>query len=188
MYYSTMNINEITLIILAGGKSSRMGSPKENILLGDFTFLETLKTLGESIGFSEIIVSGIDLFDEFKERGPLGGLYTCLKNMKNEIAFVLPVDCPNIRKETILEIVDFHFKNHKNPLSVAITLLQQGDRPEPLIGVFSKDFYETIFSFIKGGPSKVMAPIKLLPFAIYHHDQEQYQILNINTKEDLKKL
>ena len=85
--------NNITGIILAGGKSSRMGSDKGFLKLNDKRFvlysIEALKPLVSEI----LIVSDNENYDTFgykriediiKNSGPVAGIYSGLKASKTE--------------------------------------------------------------------------------------------------------
>jgi molybdopterin-guanine dinucleotide biosynthesis protein A len=47
-----------SMIVLAGGASSRMGRDKSDLLLGNRTFLETQIRKGIQLGIKDILVSG----------------------------------------------------------------------------------------------------------------------------------
>ncbi len=185
---NVLNYENISLIILAGGKSRRMGTPKEDLQINGLSFLDIQKNLGKEMGFTEIIISGIDVLDELEGRGPLSGIYSSLKATKTPLALVIPVDCIGITAVTLKNLLTHHFRSQSHPFKMAVTLLKQGPRPEPLIGVFSKDFSEIIYNHIKDGPAKIMAAICDVPFQVYETTEEDGYIVNINTKEDLEKI
>ena len=49
---------EFSMIVLAGGKSSRMGRDKSDLLLGMDTFLNVQIRKGTELGIRDILVSG----------------------------------------------------------------------------------------------------------------------------------
>ena len=110
----------LTGIILAGGKSSRMGHDKALLQFGDQTLLEHLTSLLRSIFEETLIV--VDQKDKLKglalgeakvyedlvrERGPLGGIYTGLCYSKNKASCVLTCDMPFIDEIFLRQLVDF---------------------------------------------------------------------------------
>ena len=53
-----MNIEETSAIILAGGHSSRMGTDKAKLRVGEKTLLELMVEKVRHLGISEIVISG----------------------------------------------------------------------------------------------------------------------------------
>lgn len=109
-----------TAIILAGGKSSRMGQDKALLKFGEKTILEHLLALVNPL-FSEALVivndptklRGLDLAgtevreDGVKDRGPLAAIYTGLLYSRNPASCVLTCDMPLIDEEIIRKLVGF---------------------------------------------------------------------------------
>ncbi len=186
-----MNIKDISFLILAGGKSSRMGTEKADLEYGGKTFLNGLIHKANEIGFEEIIISGYrgELYnisiinDELENRGPLGGMYSCFKATKNELCFVVSVDVPQIEKSLITLLLDFH-QTHQNP----ITLLCQGSKIEPLIGVYPTYLYKDIYKIIKDGSAPVFKLLDKFGYSLYHTKSNNIIVSNINTPEDYKQL
>ena len=83
--------NKIALVILAGGKSSRMGREKSDLILNGNTFLEIQIEKGKQLGIKKIYISGYKgvrcteeiVMDRIKNRGPLGGLEACFRKASN---------------------------------------------------------------------------------------------------------
>ena len=98
-----MRKKEISMIILAGGASSRMGRDKSDLTIDGKTFLEMQIEKGEKLGISDILLSGYHgenkykypiIPDRFPGKGPLGGLEACFRKAKNPYCLVLGVDVP----------------------------------------------------------------------------------------------
>ena len=53
-----MKIEEMSAVILAGGRSSRMGTDKARLRLGEKTLLELMVEKVRRLGITEIVVSG----------------------------------------------------------------------------------------------------------------------------------
>jgi len=108
---------DVTGIILAGGKSTRMGENKSFLKLGDTTVIEKVVDLMKSI-FSEVIIVtntpedykflSIPIFEDiYKYKGPLAGIHSGLTASKTENNFVISCDIPLMTEEMIRFIVDF---------------------------------------------------------------------------------
>lgn len=123
-----------SLLLLAGGKSSRMGEDKAELLLDGDSFLSCQIKKAEKLGIHKVYVSGhavgADAFrnekiknsihiqmvpDIYRERGPLGGLHACMKAMDTPYCLVLPVDVPQLPEETLEELL----LAHENSLGAA---------------------------------------------------------------------
>jgi len=103
-------------IILAGGKSSRMGTDKGLISIGEKTMIECIiKELNSSNIKDILIVSnnteykkfGLPVFpDIIENKGPLGGIYTGLLKSSRSRNIVLSCDIPLISCEIINHLVN----------------------------------------------------------------------------------
>ncbi|MBA6365296.1 NTP transferase domain-containing protein, partial [Colwellia sp. BRX8-8] len=107
-------------VVLAGGKSSRMGSNKALLMRnktavnGKENMLSFSKNLLKNIGINNIVVSGnIDgadvnsenfVTDQFAELGPMGGIYSVIKKYQPKSLLILPVDLPLMTKETLAQL------------------------------------------------------------------------------------
>jgi len=97
-------------VILAGGKSSRMGRDKAWLETGGQTLLARQIGLARETGAAEIFISGrVDadysafgcrvLQDEFPDAGPLAGIERALDVAKSPLLLVLAVDLPEMSAE-----------------------------------------------------------------------------------------
>ena len=91
----------ITGIVLAGGKSSRMGSDKGLLTINGKMFIEHVVDAMKPLVDNIIIVSNNKMYDQFGyERiedeiinsGPMAGLYSGLKHSESEYNLVLSCD------------------------------------------------------------------------------------------------
>lgn len=181
-----MDHSKLTMVILAGGKSSRMGKNKANLILGNKKIIDLMIHKGQELGFGEILLSGYEeerqgtrtVPDILRGRGPLGGIHGSLCASENPWAFVLPVDCPGIGTATIANMVETHFSNGHE-----VTLLRNGGRIQPLIGIYPKEFASTIESLILWGSAPVFRALDRVKWQAYPLEAGQPLILNLNTKE-----
>ncbi len=169
-----MNLNQVSLIILAGGKSIRMGTNKAHLYWDTMRFVDVLVKKGRDLGFGEIILSGYSetiegcrtIPDLMSNRGPLGGLYSSFVGASYENALVIPVDCPGITTKTMVTLVELHLRQ-----SNEITLLKHGRRLEPLIGVYKTDFYKKIYPVIVCGSAPVFRALDQGKICTCHMDE-----------------
>jgi molybdopterin-guanine dinucleotide biosynthesis protein A len=128
-------ILKITGIVLAGGKSSRIGTEKGLVSFRNKLLIEySLNVV--SLVADEIIISSNSavydgfgfpvLKDEFPDSGPMGGIYTCLKASKNDVNIVLSCDMPMVNADFLNAllaasegfdvVVPWHEKKYFEPL------------------------------------------------------------------------
>ena len=108
-------ISDVTGIVLAGGKSRRMGQDKRFVRVGDATLLgsvlEALTTVFESVCMvigqdSPEISTQVPVFrDLVSDCGSLGGIYTGLKSCDTPYAFVAACDMPFLSPTVIRFLV-----------------------------------------------------------------------------------
>ena len=96
-----------TAVLLAGGKSTRMGQDKAQIVVqGEPLWKRQLETLRQTDP-NELLISARDpagfrdagcrvIPDNEPEQGPLGGIAATLERMRNEWLLVLAVDLPRL--------------------------------------------------------------------------------------------
>lgn len=103
-----------TAIILAGGKSSRMGFDKINIPFNEGRLIDYQVQLLKPL-FQEIIIVSNTLShyedehvkvvsDVYQNKGPLAGLHVGLKNASSDYAYVIACDMPTIYSEFIKKL------------------------------------------------------------------------------------
>ena len=104
---------DVCAVILAGGKSSRMGRDKASLTLGHETFLQRIAAELDACGFQEKYVSlGIGekteiripggwtaVRDRYRDCGPLGGIHAALSACRAEWALFVSCDTPLYRRE-----------------------------------------------------------------------------------------
>lgn len=186
-----------SLLLLAGGKSSRMGKNKAELLYKGKTFVENLIAKAQVLGITNIYLSGYQerredvqiVWDIYPERGPLGGIHACMKQMKTPYCLVLPVDVPQIPQEILEELLRFHEKNGNETADEQLpVLLKHGDRRENLIGIYPVQMVGFIEDFIRERPASVHGMLDRWGNCCYEVTVPKWQIENINTKEAYEEL
>ncbi len=96
---------KITGIVLAGGKSSRIGTEKGLVKFRNKPLIEYSLNVLKLVADEIIISSNSSVYDgfgfpvlkdEFPDSGPMGGIYTCLKASENKVNIVLSCDMPMV--------------------------------------------------------------------------------------------
>ena len=109
-----MQEKQISMVVLAGGASSRMGRDKSDLTIEGKTFLEMQIEKGKKLGISDILLSGYHgekkyeypiISDRFPGKGPLGGLEACFRKAKNPYCLVLGVDVPLVPADELAALI-----------------------------------------------------------------------------------
>lgn len=187
-----------SLLLLAGGKSSRMGRDKAELLLGEKSFLECILEKAEMLGIRKKYLSGHGwegkgvrtVPDRYRERGPLGGMHACFSVMDTPYALVLPVDIPQISMSVLQILLDAHGrllnKNHQE--YVRPLLLSHGERTEPLIGIYPAMLGRKIGAIIEKKPAPVFRLLDETGYDICRVSAREWELGNINTPKDYEML
>lgn len=134
-----------TAVIVAGGKSSRMGFDKQCIRLeGKLLIEQQLISLREV--FDEIIIvtnkpeqyKGMNCIlteDELVDFGPLGGIHAGLKAAGSPFCYFIACDMPELNKDYILYMRGLIHSVERKPDAVAT---RYGDWLEPFNAFYSK--------------------------------------------------
>lgn len=187
---------DITGIILAGGKNSRMGVNKAFLEIDGIRLIEkTLNTYRQI--FTEIIIVTNDplayiefadaaiVTDIYKGKGPLGGIYTGLFYANNSHAFVSACDMPFLNKDFILYLIE-----QTGKYDIVVPKLSEGF--QALHAIYSRNCLFAIKRMIDADELKItgfykearllsITEEKIKPF-----EKDGRFFLNINTPEDLE--
>ena len=186
-----------SLLLLAGGKSKRMGANKAELLYHGKTFVENLLDKAEQLGIEKVYLSGYPkavrnaevVPDVYQEVGPLGGIHAGLCRIETPYCLVLPIDVPQIPVEFLDDMLVYHEKNRTTREEKKLPLvLERQEFLEPLIAIYPAELSKAIEERIKGQVLSVFRMIKSWGYESYYGDVEEPRIANINTKEDYERL
>ena len=184
----------LSIAILAGGKSSRMGQNKVLLTYKGKTFLERL--IEEFSAFDQILVSAkyenqYDLgkygekikiiTDENHDKGPLEGIRRALTESKNDFLFVCAADMPFMTKELPQYIGEFFCSDYD-----CYVPLMDG-REQPLCAVYKKSVLPTVENQLAGGNLKLSLLFEKVPtkfISIEKSSLNQKTFLNVNTPQE----
>lgn len=144
-------------LILAGGRSSRMGRSKAALPFQGFTLLERAIRFWRSCGMEQIYVSlpqgaspdlpadVTPIYDILPNRGPLGGLHSAFHTTNAPLLWVSGVDMPFLSKEALLP----------EPEGDAAVYRIDG-KPQPLFGVYRRNILPVIDEMLSDGDGRMM--------------------------------
>ena len=185
------NPKNITGFILAGGKSTRMGTDKGLMIFNGKPMINwVIESLQNSVE-ELIIVSDNQAYNDYgykiisdliPGKGPVGGIYTALQFSKTELNFIVSCDMPFIKKEIVQFIID----SYNN---AGICIPSSYGRIQPLAGIYKKSCAEIFLSAIQSDELKLQSLLKRINTSVIELDNffaaELFQ--NMNTPDDIKK-
>ena len=177
---------QYSLILLAGGKSSRMGSNKAELLYKGQTFTRALLEKVKKLGIEQICISGFEevgietVWDIYQDIGPLGGLHACMKQIRTPYCLVIPVDVPQMPVEVLDALLKYHETMAGGKLPV---LLKHGERRENLIGIYPVQMVDYIEERIREHKLSVHGMLDTWGNVCFETDVPGWQVENINTRE-----
>ncbi len=184
----------LTGIILAGGRSRRMGMEKGLVgFKGQPLINYSIEVFKELC--SEIIISsnsncydylGYEVVPDWQpDTGPMGGIYSCLASSANDINLVLSCDMPFVTRR----IFDLLVKMGSG--SKICVPWHENEMYEPLCGVYHKDILDNMKTFITRKNYKLPDLFKsasFIPVRISEIDPplHKHYFLSINSPADLE--
>ncbi|WP_163133671.1 molybdenum cofactor guanylyltransferase [Agarivorans sp. Alg241-V36] len=108
------SLAKLTGVVLAGGKSQRMGTDKAALQWQGSSLLKSRFTLLETALNTECYVSGHypgfrHIKDSNESMGPLSGLHSCLQALPEQFCLFVPVDMPLLNEP----VLDFMINHHR---------------------------------------------------------------------------
>lgn len=186
-----------TAVILAGGKSSRMGFDKQFLKINEVRIMDELVyKLKEE--FEDIIIitnkpeeykiNEFRIFsDEIKEIGPLSGIHMGLKQSKSEYAYFIACDMPNVDLDYIRYMKE-KLINFKADACVA----KRDGKIEPFNAFYSIDILPQIEKLMNNNKRSMMGLIDIIEPIFIEEDalkKGNYSFdmfINLNSKEELE--
>jgi molybdopterin-guanine dinucleotide biosynthesis protein A len=188
---------DMTGIILAGGKNSRMGTNKAFLKIDGIRLIDNILAVFQKI-FPEIIIVTNDplsytefseiliVTDIYKEKGALGGIYTGLFYATYDYSFVAACDMPFLNEDFIIYLTGQMGKH-----DIIVPELSEGF--QPLHAIYSKNCLSHIKKLLIADKLKITGfykEVRLLSIPeekIKPFNKDGRLFLNVNTPEDLEK-
>ncbi len=181
--------NNITGIILSGGKSSRMGTDKGFLSFNRTLFIQhSINALNPFVD-ETIIVSNnkdYDVFDlkriedDIENAGPLAGIYSGLKQSKTNFNLVLSCDIPLINSIILQKLIDAIDDDSE------IIQMESHGKTMPLIALYKKQCEPIFLKLLNEGERRLQFAVNQCQVKnIILNDNEAYFTKNINTPKEL---
>ena len=191
---------DVSCIILAGGKSTRLGRNKVVEKIGNQSLIEIVVSRLSALESDIIIVASKDSSlpqltncprlklanDIYPGRGSLGGIYTGLIASETLFNLVVACDMPFLNLDLLQYMVD------RTEGYDAVIPKSDVDILEPLHAVYSKNCIPAIESLIKKDRFSILElypliKVKYIEYSeVERFDPDHLSFFNINTEEDLR--
>ncbi len=161
MYDAAMNSpSDLAAFILAGGKSTRMGTDKAFVTFNGRTLLERACALARSVAADVRIVGDPAKFAEFHPVvedifpgcGPLGGIHASLRASSSDLNLMLAVDMPLVTTGLLDYLIE---RARDSPATVTVPRSATGF--EPLCAVYRRAFADAAQHALEQGRHKIDA-------------------------------
>jgi molybdenum cofactor guanylyltransferase len=150
---------DVTGFILAGGKSTRMGTDKAFIEFEGRSLLERALGLARSVTPDVRIVGAREKFapfapvveDIFRERGPLGGIHAALLGSQTELNFMLAVDMPFVS----VTFLQYLIREARTAAEATVIVPRSDGRRQPLCAVYRRRFADAAEPALLAGRNRI---------------------------------
>ena len=185
----------ITLLIIAGGKSSRLGRDKRFVEVGGVGLLENILSKAAVEDFAEIFLCVEDdlpalkslaekfgaklLVDAVKDSGPMAGLANGLARIKTDWALAVSSDMPFFDFDAVRPLTK------RFSAAQAVVPVVSGRR-QMLAAFYRQELAEVFKQELAGGQRKIFAAIKKVPHELAELQTDEATFFNVNTPADLR--
>jgi molybdopterin-guanine dinucleotide biosynthesis protein A len=189
---------EISCIVLAGGKSLRLGYDKVQEVIGEKSLLERVISKVSLLSNNIILVTAKDetalsfkecpklrvVTDIYPDKGPLGGIYTGLAASTSFYNLVVAADMPFLNQALLSHMIEL-------AANFDAVVPRLGKLVEPLHTIYSKNCLPPIKEMIEQGKLKISQLFHLVKVRyveaeeIERFDPKYLSLFNINTEADL---
>jgi molybdopterin-guanine dinucleotide biosynthesis protein A len=178
-------------VVLAGGRSRRIGTDKARLPFGDTTLLRhVVRRVAAACAPVCVVASSSDAYpklgvpvvtDRVPGRGPLEGLAVGLRHVPTPCAAVVACDLPFVNPALLRGLV--------TRLGTADAAVPYTDRPQPLCAVYRREVFHLAATLAEEGASlqELLRRLRvrfLGPEALRAWDPDLASFWNVNTPED----
>jgi molybdopterin-guanine dinucleotide biosynthesis protein A len=153
------SIPGVSAYILAGGRSTRMGTDKAFVLLNGRTLLARMLEAARSLTSDVRIVGDPSKYktfapvleDIFPGCGPLGGIHAALRSSNTDLNIILAVDTPFVS----LPLLEFLISRARSSPAALVTVAQANGGLQPLCAVYRREFADAAEEALRAGHYKI---------------------------------
>jgi len=188
--------NPVSIAILAGGQSSRMGTNKALSVVGGKRIIDRIVERVQDLSDELIIIAnlpddyaalGLPIHaDLIPGKGPLGGLYTAISTAPAEYVLVVSCDQPFLNARLLQYLID-----QRHGWDVVVPLAADG-YPQSMHAVYGKGCLPAILNCLAADKLKMIgffAEVRVRTVAgeeIERIDPARHSFINVNSLADLQ--
>lgn len=176
-----------TAIILAGGKSSRMGTDKSLLPVHGKPLISNVADQLSPF-FDEVIIGANDMQkyaflnfpvipDIVKDKGPLMGILSCLKASSNDINFIAACDIPLININLVKKMIRLSAD------ADIVMPVSRNEKYEPLFAIYKKSVIPMAEEILTKNSGKIIELLKYARCQFVDMDNSIWY-RNLNKKDD----
>lgn len=191
-----MTTTDLTTVIMAGGKSSRMGTDKSFVPLLGKPMVEHVLDSVAGLGQEQIIITNrpddyaylnLPMYgDIYLDKGPLGGFHSALSHATTHYILVVACDMPWLNRPLLEYMISIR--------ETADIIVPRWEKyPEPLHAIYSQRCLEPITANLEADILKLTAFFGKVSLnfldqkTIAQFDPTGQSFNNVNTPEDLER-
>jgi molybdopterin-guanine dinucleotide biosynthesis protein A len=152
-------VRDLTVFILAGGKSTRMGVDKAFVEYDGRTLLARALDLARLVTPDVSIVGSAEKFaafapvveDIFRDCGPLGGIDAALRSSLTELNLMLAVDTPFIS----WAFLQYLISQARGAPEAAAVVPRDGEGWQPLCAIYRREFAAAAENALRAGRNRI---------------------------------
>jgi molybdenum cofactor guanylyltransferase len=192
----TQPATDLTVAIMAGGQSSRMGQDKSFVPFQGRPLIEVVRERVAGLGAELVVITnkpdeyahlGLPMYsDVYPNMGPLGGIYTAVYHARHPYTLVVACDMPWLNRDLLDYMIGLRHQ--------ADIIVPRWDKfPEPLHAIYSKACLPPILAQLQSGQLKVVRFYGQVQVhfvdrpAIEQFDKDGRSFANLNTPEELSR-
>jgi molybdopterin-guanine dinucleotide biosynthesis protein A len=189
--------SKLSVAILAGGKSSRMGRDKSFVPFRGRPLIEAVLDRVSELGDEQLLITnrpdayahlGLPMYaDVYPDHGSLGGIFTAVTYASHPHTLVVGCDMPWLNRALLQHMVDLR--------QTADVIVPRWQRfPDPLHAIYSKRCLDPIEENLKARRLKVIGFYGRVTVRFVERDEiaqfdpDGRSFANINSGEDLENL
>jgi molybdopterin-guanine dinucleotide biosynthesis protein A len=151
--------SSVAAFILAGGKSTRMGTDKAFVELKGRTLLDRILETSRSVTRNVAIIGSTSKFspyapviqDLFPDCGPLAGIHAALQSSRSDLNLILAVDLPFVTQP----LLEFLLGKAAESTTTLITVPRTSQGWQPLCAVYRREFRQVAEDALRDGRYKI---------------------------------
>jgi len=176
-------------VVLAGGLSSRMGENKAQLMRNNSTMLDFSQQLLLDVGIKNVVISGNanninnqqQINDIVNQAGPVGGIYSVIKQYQPQAILVLPVDLPLMTSHALSKLKQIgelsakacFYQHHSIPLYLPVNAF---------VSMFLQQAFQSPEFIESGRGPSIITLLKQVPHQEIALENTQL-VFNTNTPE-----